>query len=315
MNHNNSALSTITFTTTNGAGLILVSFMTAFIAAVGSFTWSTMCYLIHQYRARDKERDGQHHQEQVLLRNSSDDKHMMWEIIKVGNAWKTIASKSKRRTLTLLAVAIVHFAIFAVAANLSSRIYIANNDVLIKGGSRCGFLAFPSELSQNASNWTPREWEYVNAADLSRKATAQWALSYSRSCYGPNPGDSCHIFPVSNIMSTNRTVPCPFNASICADPAAGFQVDSGWINTAQHLGINSRYSDSLNYRRVLTCSPLQTRRYRKLVTGAKVDADQPYDKYMEYYLGTNLYNRQYGNATFRQSVALSNLTNQAYPIQ
>lgn len=88
------------------------------------------------------------------------------------------------------------------------------------------------------------EWYIAN------KANAQWALSYIDQCFGPNASTSttmCNTLVHRTLNVSSSTVDCPFpNATMCRDQA--IQVDSGLLNSAKHLGINSDPRDSVDYR-------------------------------------------------------------------
>lgn len=55
--------------------------------------------------------------------------------------------------------------------------------------------------------------------------------------------------------------PCPFVESICRSNSTNLILDTGFINTDTHLGINAPPEERLLMRHVLKCAPLLTEGY------------------------------------------------------
>src|ERR1700748_678247 len=77
---------TLTLTPTNAA--ILIAIVAIYVQLVGSHLWKVMVFVLHQCRATPAERDGLYHQHQVILRNSASEPGTMWQLFRVGLAWR-----------------------------------------------------------------------------------------------------------------------------------------------------------------------------------------------------------------------------------
>lgn len=157
------------------------------------------------------------------------------------------------KKLPLIMLAVCNTLLFAVAGVFSSSVIRAVGRQTLISSSHCGFLAV------NINNTGPSVIE--DFSRLSNETLA--AIMYSRECYGASNQLQCDSFPQPQLASTSEmNVSCPFQSQICIEgPNAAFQVKSGWIDTDKDLGINSKASDRLQYRKVTTCSVLHTTGY------------------------------------------------------
>jgi hypothetical protein len=89
------------------------------------------------------------------------------------------------------------------------------------------------------------------------------ASTYERQCYaGEADSADCLTLPSRRLAWTMKDTPCPFR-----DPGLCIQanstpviLDTGYINSNDHLGINAPARDRIEYRRTMTCSPMPTNR-------------------------------------------------------
>ncbi|KAL8739322.1 MAG: hypothetical protein Q9181_000053 [Wetmoreana brouardii] len=248
--------STITLSQRNGS--LLTAFLGIFVTAAGTACWRILSFLIHQHQAKDLLNDAIHHQQQVILRNSGTPGEAAWQMTQLAWHWRKIANKPKSilRSLPLVILAVCNIVLFAIAGVFSAEVTKAvGNETLIRSPA-CGF-----QLPNSTRPDLPVFQSIAGANAMDANDTLA-ASAYSRACYGNTQSSSqCYQYPRSYISWTNRTdVPCPFGDNICKD-IGGFEMDSGLIDSHETLGINSRTSDRLQYRKLTTCSVLRTKEY------------------------------------------------------
>ena len=306
MNWSKHPLSIATFTSTHFAGAVFVSFLTAFITLTGAFCWCIVCYIIHQYRSTQKDKDGHFHQTQATIRNSAQDTNTLVELFKLGYSWRSKSEKNFKRIARLSLIAIVHFALFHAAAILSSAIYSTTDEVLIRS-DYCKMFGV-------GSSGTPQN----NAWNMAERATARWALDWSRTCWNleNEKTTECSILAKPNFLGQQEIYynqPCPFSPEMCLDSDAGaITIDSGLVNTNKDLGLNSRKGNAINYQRITTCAPLQTQQFSWTEPGYYDGDIMMYYNYGQVINGTDGIETEY---TFRRSGYARNLTHTPYTLK
>lgn len=240
-------------------GLILVGFLALFVKMTGQHLWTTLCYGIHQSLASSRSRDNIYHQLQLVLRNTENESSFIWNLIKIGNAHRGAKFEAYRRSFLLIVFAAVHGLGFWAAGGLSSR-FITSNDEVLTIPSTCGWMAEPplGDLSDDAT------FDAVNALIVMTRYGYRRSAAYSRTCYS-NTGNntestSCGTY-IKPKLAFNVTVSaqCPFDEAICNGPA--FTVDTGFLRSDEHLGLNTRAKDAIWARKVFTCAPLDGEKY------------------------------------------------------
>lgn len=106
------------------------------------------------------------------------------------------------------------------------------------------------------------------AVDASvRKANT--ATNYAQQCYnfsnygGCSAGSPCNSFVVPRLaLSQDTNAPCPFSDGICRNESSNIILDTGYIDSHDHLGINSPEKNRLLSRTVAHCAPLRTEGYK-----------------------------------------------------
>jgi hypothetical protein len=121
------------------------------------------------------------------------------------------------------------------------------------------------------------------------------AADYVDNCYdnSSSSATSCNKFysrtiPYNHIANSS----CPFDDVLCKEgPTAAVAFDTGLLDTHEHLGINSRPSRRLQYRRRTTCSPLTTPDTLCARENAFVEGANTTDTFVRCYYGpTNIAN-------------------------
>lgn len=244
-------------------GLYLVSFLTLFVRWSGTNLWSILAFGLHQWRSTPERRDGLFHQQQVLLRNSVSDIRTLWMLIQLSWRWHGRVPRPLLRGRELAVPTAISATSIAAAAFFSSRIIGASDHVLSQD-TKCGWLAdkafyidvpFADDAMQQLSDAV-----YVGGV-----STAEKSFEYTAACYEAQAKNEysslCSSYVASFIPSmVNKSAACPFgNGTACEGPAVRF--DSGFIDGAAHLGINSEPGKSVSLRKVVTCAPTPIDRY------------------------------------------------------
>lgn len=241
-----------TLTVPTATGSIVIAVLALFISQAGSHSWSIVCFLTHQTRSTTKPRNGLYHQQQVILRNSvwGSDIGTIYQLGRVAWSWRGHGMRSIRATMWLLLLGVVHLSLFLITGTLSSRIVTIGNEVLIHGPN-CGVW--------NPNSGGPLDLDEQFEYDLHGSADAQSSWDYVQNCASQGqPSPECSTFKKLRVsFNTTEQAPCPFSPEMCNGPINGsIQFDTGLIDSRDDLGINARDEDRVQYRRVMTCSPV-----------------------------------------------------------
>lgn len=248
--------STITLSAENSA--FLVAFIALFVRFVGGQLWQILTYLISVIRSTAGPQDALYHQQQAILRNTSQPTTVSWSMLKLFWFWKGTARRLKTRTLSFVFGCLAYIAAFATAGIFSSRISSTNSEVLLLPTEYCGYWHPTSSENISFQDSLIEDWSYTSyRSRLFKKAHA-----YVNDCYDSNitnPNNLCLPYGKSRITWTTKLdAACPFDEDICLTKA--IQFDTGYISSFTHLGINTR-DDHVEYRRVTTCAPIKTDGY------------------------------------------------------
>jgi hypothetical protein len=235
--------------------LAVVSLLTIFVDRVSASVWSIVTFIIHQSRSTPNKCDGLHFQIQAALRNKSTGGSALWRLIKLGWAWKGNTNRVARRITPLAIITIFHGLFFLAASVYLSGISSVNSEVLIRSDV-CGWvdesvLANISKL-EDATDIRAGDALMISGLQAYRKS-----VSYAMLCYANNgsQAQSCQVQTkdrITSIITDNAS--CPFAADVCATKAVA--LDSGLIDSALHLGINTPQEDRIQIRKVTTCAPI-----------------------------------------------------------
>lgn len=222
--------------------------------------WSILCFVLHQVRSTRLPQPGLHHQQQALLSNAPGSSSMAWSLLHMAWRWRSRDARAARSSAGLATAALLHVSLLAVASIMSSRFLSAGSEVLARGNP-CGFFFWTQRnlnltALQAARSGDPTD-AYVAACAYGQQAGLQ-TLKYVQDCYGTDETaapDECRSFTVSSISSVRQSAtPCPFSPEICAVPKA-LEIDTGYVDSNYHLGINTPGDSRLTFRKVLTCVP------------------------------------------------------------
>jgi hypothetical protein len=247
-------------------GLILVSFLTLFVQFSGGCFWRTLCFILHQNRSTTSARDGLYHQQQIILRNAITAPNALWSLTRSAVVWKSRVATPLGRSLPLLFITTLHIACFAAAGLLSSQIASTRAGQALVDSKACGY---PKQLATirtaSARKLNSTELEIFNAQVLLGRFTLTQSGAYVRSCYNGDPkgaADCGHFVRRSLVgkqSSVDMQAACPFGGDACATKAA--RIDSGILDSNNDIGLNAPPKESVSFRRVTTCAPIQVSRY------------------------------------------------------
>ncbi|EON69223.1 hypothetical protein W97_08482 [Coniosporium apollinis CBS 100218] len=305
--------STVTISADHGA--YLVAFLALFVRWAGAHLWSIICFCLHQWRSTPEERDGLYHQQQAVLRNALSDSSVLWFLTKLGWNWKNNTHGAIRRNVPLMIITVSHMIIFAICGIFSSRVTSVGDEVLIRSPI-CGWTEELRALSLG-DTYNQHDYDIADALYTTAHSTLQKGSSYARQCYGEsasNWGSICSTYAQPRINSqVDGKAQCPFPDGVCNTTNA-FSVDSGYIDSDSHLGINMPPGDRVKYRKVTTCAPIDAdNRYSTWTTDGWSNVTLPkvferiegntyvyYDMGYNYMWGTN-FTFSYSNFSFLTS--------------
>lgn len=244
--------STLTLSSHNGG--LLTAFLALFVAIAGGALWRITAFISHQVRAGQDVQDGLHHQQQVILRNTSSPGAALWQFTHLSYFWRQCAQRPIWRSIQFSFLALLNLVVLTAASLFSSQLTRVASDETLILSDNCGLWS----LSEGLHTLTVHAQQYKNLRDTTS------AAGYARACYGENPDTlQCNHYVQEQIHSTaNRNATCPFASGLCKmSDSAAYELDTGPIDSHLHLGINTPEKDRVIYRRRETCAPLNTEEY------------------------------------------------------
>ena len=253
------------FTLTVRDGGYLIAAFSTFIGFVGPAVWSITAFTLHQLRAsRSVSEDGVYFQSQVILKHPSSAMSAVKDFILMCWVWRKKGKvmrvhRLKRRCGILTIFPIFIFAAFTIAGVFVSRVAAPayrSNHILIKQ-NQCGYWAY-----ERSSTAGVAAQQGKNAKDTLN------ARAYARDCYQANASLAvCSLYPQANIAYIPSDVGCPFGPDPLGENAClyggnqALQLDTGFLDSNTVFGINTTPKDSLQVRKIATCSPLHAKNY------------------------------------------------------
>lgn len=296
--------STLTLSATHSA--FLVAFIALCVKFAGGQLWTVLILLASIGRATEQPQDGLYHQQQAILRNTSQPTNLLWDMLKISWFWKGNAKDARTRSIRFIFSAIFYIAAFAAAGIFSSKIASNDSEVLLIPGT-CGTWPYFYYDDYDISGQTWQDYYIYTEQHASNIIElAKLTHNYVAECYNTthhNPNTHCLPYGKGRISWTTKiNTGCPFDEAMCI--ADDVQFDSGFINSQTHFGINTK--DQVEYRRVLTCAPIKTDGY---VTDwvNNTELNQTADADQNVYDGDTYLKYQYG-----QSYAFNDNTTYAY---
>lgn len=265
--------STITLSHRNGA--LLTAFLAIFVTYLGSRLWRISCFVIHQLLLSETTpQDGLYHQRQTTLRTTLDEKSALIDFIQILRAWYSKGHRPFTRLLPIIACSAIMTAGFSLASIFSSKISSSMGNEVLISSSECG------TLSLEGNPPVKKELELLLTVYNSwlSERTASYA-NYAQRCYTNNSkaGDCSGPYIKKYLPYTvDQNATCPFKSTICHSEHDNIKIDTGYLGSQEHFGLNAPAELRYN-RRVLThCAPIKAEGYRKTMYHSK---DKPFTQY------------------------------------
>ncbi|KAI1416659.1 hypothetical protein F5Y13DRAFT_205494 [Hypoxylon sp. FL1857] len=242
-----------TLTTTKENGNLLIAFTAFFVAFVASRFWRIFCLIFHRCYSTSKPQDAIHHQRQITLRNSATAESGLWSFVCILYAWRRAPMRKLLRILPPILFAVSSLVAFTVAGGYSASISSAMGNEVIIRSPHCGILAeiaLPAGPQMLLSGYT--------AENLNN------AANYAQQCYNTNsPGTlDCDKFESERLPTqVDYNATCPFKGQICRNATSNIHLDTGYVDSNKHLGLNTPEGQRFSWRYVLQCAPLKTEGY------------------------------------------------------
>ena len=272
INHKYGVIRGSTLTLSSRDGGLLLAFVALFVALAAGALWRMVAFVTHQVRAANVDRDGLHHQQQDVLRNTESPGKATWEFIQLLFYWRKRTDKAFVRSLSMVLLSLVCLAFIGAAGVLSARMVSGHGqDTLI--------------ISDNCGLWTSKTPSANDLSDLNLKLIQDTlaADAYNRECYGSSGVSSrCQQFYQKQLnFSTNLNASCPFSPEICSPNSTAVELDTGLLNSFDDFGWNTRKSQRVQWRKKTSCAILDRESYRTTVN-VTAKGQQTDDSFQQY---------------------------------
>jgi hypothetical protein len=173
---------------------------------------------------------------------------MLWK-------WRWAARQPDWGTAGICLAAAVHVLAVSFLGIFISR-FLTTGNLVIGTGENCGFPADEALQSQ----FYLGKIDKLSLTNIWANRLGDESLDYARRCYAktrPEAG-ACAAFQMRELPFTTRMVPYPFSESLYALPEA-FQLDTGYLDSNTHLGVNLPPESRVRFRKIVTYTPNTSR--------------------------------------------------------
>jgi hypothetical protein len=228
-----------------------------FVGFVAGQAWNIVSFVVHQIRADRNDRGVFEQQVQAILRNGNGHAHAAWLTVRIVLGWRRHIgfTAALRRAFPVMLITLCSVAAWFTAQLFTSRIWSTAGDQFLLQNVVCGYHRFNQINSFNVEQ--QKMW-FTHWRDRLEAAS-----TYERQCYtGVADLADCLTLPTRWLNWTTQDATCPFeDPGLCIKANnTPVRLDTGYINSNNHLGINAPVRDRIEYRKVMTCSPMQTNR-------------------------------------------------------
>ncbi|KAJ9612345.1 hypothetical protein H2200_003942 [Cladophialophora chaetospira] len=124
---------------------------------------------------------------------------------------------------------------------------------------------------------TEQNFEMLVQYKAKQAQDVQLSLEYAQECYfarssALNVSSTCKTFKTPRLNYGNDYGKCPFPSELCHDSSETVVLDTGYLDSHDHIGINAKPQDRLKYRRITTCTVLNDTEYITGWNGTLADA-------------------------------------------
>lgn len=206
----------------------------------------------------------------LVLRNSSSAASGLWSMSKLAWTWHHDTNHLLARTLPALVLSGLCFCLFTVAAGFSSTISSGVGNEVLLDGHGCGVVDTGSSTPDTLSSVAAHSSQTMNNA-----------VAYARECYSSNVTGTfdCANFVKNHLPGTmDDQAGCPFDDGMCRSNDSNLILDSGYLDSHEHFGMNTPKSQRILFRTKLHCAPVVTDGFSKNVS-------TPDNNYTQYFYG------------------------------
>ncbi|CAI4213238.1 unnamed protein product [Parascedosporium putredinis] len=260
--------STVTLSKSHGA--LLIAFLAIYVASAGKSVWRIACFAMHRRFSSQHPQDAVYHQRQAILRNVGNAQDAIWMLGNSLMMWrKNRARQPVRRLMPIIVLAAVVSAVFSLAGIFSSQVASESINEVLLSGDRCGPLD-----SNDINNPTG----YYSLFEPHQTQRVQAYASYAQRCYTETATtDDCNLYVTPQLPTVaNRNAGCPFESGMCKSDEGNLIIDTGYIDSNEHLGINLPAEDRFSLRMYHHCAPLVTEGFAEPATDS---SSQPVMRY------------------------------------
>lgn len=240
---------------------LLIAFIALLVSAAGGAVWKVVSYITHQLRTQREPRDGLHHQEQNILRNCSSPSTALVELLQLTWAWRKNADYVFFRSIPLQLSAAMCLGLFTLAGIFSATAIKATGTDTLTRSPLCGTIAI--------GKFNDSDYQPLATYNLQRKLNA---AGYATTCYNQRQDPlRCNLYTKQALpFSVNNSASCPFAPGTCCfSDTAGYQMDTGKLDSNLDLGINAREEERVTLQRVTTCAPIYNNNYTRIEQGVE----------------------------------------------
>ncbi|KAB2576410.1 hypothetical protein DBV05_g5000 [Lasiodiplodia theobromae] len=157
----------------------------------------------------------------------------------------------------------------------SSKIATSTGSQVLISSPSCGHFDELREVNQSLYTSVYAPYRVKKDKDFA---------NYAQNCYtNLSSSQECQKYVQQQLpWSANRNATCPFGGDLCKSQFGNLELDSGFINSNDHLGLNDPPERQFRYRSLLQCAPIKSDGYKKEYTHS---FDGQEVKYMRYYYG------------------------------
>lgn len=214
----------------------------------------------------------------LVLRNSSSAVLGFWTMSKLAWTWRRDSEQLLARTLPVLTLSGLCLCLFTVAAGFSSSISSGVGKEVLLNGHGCGVVYTGDTTAATISSLRGYLSQTINNA-----------MNYAQECYSSNSTGNfdCTNFVKDHLPGTmDDQAACPFQDGMCRNNQSNILLDSGYLDSRQHFGLNTPDNQRIFFRTTLHCAPVNT-------AGLSRNISTSVSNYTQYFYGSSGDNRKF----------------------
>ncbi|KAF7190092.1 hypothetical protein HII31_08423 [Pseudocercospora fuligena] len=247
--HSKDAFSAWTITLTADHGVYVIAVLVLLVRVAGEALWTITACALHQIRAKNKPENTLFKQLQVILRNSGTSLASALEIVGTGWASRATTRNAFWRAVKIAFWPLIIFISFTVAEILVSRVAVPTYDVdrVLLKPTTCGL-----------TSWTGLQGFDANGARLRGKMSddIRQSRAYANQCFGKeNKTLGCTFLPTQQLpYAADMDADCPMSGRCWLGEKKAMRLDTGLLDSHDHLGVNAKQDDRVQFQIASTCS-------------------------------------------------------------